>query len=134
VSQEHVEIVTRVVDAWNRGDLNAWLELFDDYVVWVPVSDHPDPEPLHGREGVLSFAEQWLEPWDYYEMETDELIERGDEVLWTARHRARKADGLEMDVRMSAIFALAHSKIVQIRWFWGREEALAAGEADVDDR
>ena len=131
MSQDHVEIVTRVVDAWNRGDLNAWIDLFDEYVVWVPVSDHPDhPVPLHGKEGVLSFAEEWMEPWDYYDIETDEVTERGDEVVWTARHRARKADGLETDVRMSAVFALAHGKIVQIRWFWNREEALATLDAN----
>lgn len=126
MSRRHVEIVTRVVDAWNRGDLNSWLELFDEYVVWVPVSDHPDPEPLHGQEGVLSFAEQWMEPWDYYDMDTLELTESGDEVVWTARHAARKEDGLEMDVQMTAVFAFAHGKIVQIRWFWDRDDAMTA--------
>jgi hypothetical protein len=35
---------------------------------------------------------------------------------------------------MTAVFALAHGKIVQIRWFWHREDALATGDADVDNR
>jgi hypothetical protein len=31
---------------------------------------------------------------------------------------------------MSAVFALAHGKIVQIRWFWNREDALATLDAN----
>jgi ketosteroid isomerase-like protein len=126
MSQENVEIVERLVEAWDRGDLNAWLELFDEHVVWVPVTDHPEPEPLHGREGVLTFAEHWMEPWDYYGFHTIDLSDHGDVVIWTARHQGRQTGGVEMDTAMTAVFAFGLGRVVQVRWFWHREQALEA--------
>jgi ketosteroid isomerase-like protein len=123
----NVEALRRLEEAWNSGDLNAWLDLWDEHVVWVPVSEHPDPEPLLGRDGIMTFAEQWMEPWDDYEVTTEGIEEVGDTVVWTTRQVGRRRDSRQdFEVRMSAVCAFRHGRIVQIQWFWDRADALAA--------
>jgi ketosteroid isomerase-like protein len=97
-------------DAWNSGDLTAFLDLWDEHAVWVPVSEHPDPEPLIGREGVMSFAEQWMEPWDDYEVATER----------------RRDSGKGFEVHMTAVCSFRQGRVAQIQWFWDRADALAA--------
>ena len=126
-AEGNVDVVRRLEDAWNQGDLGTWLELFDEHVVWIPVSDHPDPEPLLGRDGVMAFAEQWMEPWDDYEVHTQEVEEVGDTVVWTTRQVGRRREsGQGFEVRMTAVCAFRRGAIAQIEWFWDRGDALAA--------
>jgi ketosteroid isomerase-like protein len=125
MTDENVEVVKRIEDAWNDGDLSGFLDFFDEYVVMVPVPNHPEPEPVHGREGVLEFSERWLAPWDTYRFETENIVASGDAVVWTMRqHGTQNSTGLTMDTSMSAVFAFRQGKIVQVRWFWDKAEAL----------
>lgn len=36
MSRENLEIVRRGLGDWNRGDLDALVEVFDDDIVWMP--------------------------------------------------------------------------------------------------
>jgi ketosteroid isomerase-like protein len=127
MSQENVEIANRAVDAWNRDDLNAWIECFDQDIVWSPLPNAPDLKPIHGRESVLDLMERWLEPWDRYELETLELADHGDMVIWTARHLAfQERTGMALDQSMSAVFVFREGTIAEFHMFPSREQALEA--------
>ena len=132
MSAENVEVLKRLEAAWNIGDLNAFLHLWDEHAVWVPVPDHPDPQPLVGREGVMSFAEQWMEPWDDYEVATERFEEVGDTIVWCTRQTGRRRDsGKGFEVSMAAVCSFRQGRVAQIQWFWDRADALAAvGGAD----
>jgi ketosteroid isomerase-like protein len=132
VSAENIEVLKRLEAAWNSGDLNGFLHLWDEHAVWVPVPDHPDPQPLVGREGVISFAEQWMEPWDDYEVATERFEEVGDTIVWCTRQTGRRRDsGKGFEVRMAAVCSFRQGRVAQIQWFWDRADALAAvGGAD----
>jgi ketosteroid isomerase-like protein len=127
MSQENVEIVRRAVDAWNRGDLNAWLECFDEDIVWNPLPDAPDLKPIHGRQAVLELMQRWLEPWDRYELETLELVDLGGVIIWTARHLAfQKRTEMALDQTMSAVCAFREDAIAEFHMFPSRDQALQA--------
>jgi ketosteroid isomerase-like protein len=126
-SEQNVELAERAVDAWNRGDLNAWIECFDENVLWVPLPNVPDLETIQGREAVLELMQQWLEPWDRYDVETLELAGHGEMVIWTARHLAfQERTGMELDQSMSAVFSFREGKIAEFRMFPNQGEALQA--------
>ena len=126
-AEDNIAVLQRLQEAWNAGDLTAFLELWDEHAVWVPVSEHPDPEPLIGREGVMSFAEQWMEPWDDYEVATEGFEEVGDTVVWTTRQTGRRRDsGKGFEVHMAAVCSFRQGRVAQIQWFWDRADALAA--------
>jgi hypothetical protein len=56
MSQENVEIVRRAIDAYNRGDLGAFLESFDEEVVIRAAEGWPETA-YHGKREVRSFYE-----------------------------------------------------------------------------
>jgi ketosteroid isomerase-like protein len=131
IAAQDLELVEDMVDAWNRGDRSAWTEAFDDDVVWFALPGNPDfPEPVHGRPAMLEVVRQWVEPWDRYRLETLELTEHGDTVLWTARHiGSQDRTGMTLDVSMSAAIKLRDGRIAEIRFFTERAEAVEAAES-----
>jgi ketosteroid isomerase-like protein len=50
---ENVEVVRRVYDAWNAGDMTALRDLCDPDVVMHHPKGWPEPGPSVGREAVL---------------------------------------------------------------------------------
>jgi ketosteroid isomerase-like protein len=128
----HLEIIRRTVEAWDRGDPGSLITFFDDEAVWFALPGNPDyPDPVRGRQAILRLIEEWLEPWDRYEIETLEVVEHGDAAIWTARHIASEdRTGMRLDVSMSAVFDFRDDRIVQARFFLHRGEALAAAGAE----
>jgi ketosteroid isomerase-like protein len=127
-----LDIARRAVDAFARRDMSSFAECFDEEVVWVPLPDVPDiTEPAHGRRGVLAMLDRWLAPWDHYESPTRELLELDDDVvLWTTHVMASDdARGMRLDQDIFAVLDFRGDKIVLARWFWDRDEALAAAGA-----
>ena len=50
MSQENVEIVRAVFEAWNAGDMEALLADVHPELVYHPRADEPDPFPHVGRD------------------------------------------------------------------------------------
>jgi ketosteroid isomerase-like protein len=127
-NSEHLEIIRRTVEAWDRRDPGSLITFFDDDAVWCALPGNPDyPDPVRGRDAILRLIEEWLEPWDRYEIETLEVVDRGDAAVWTARHIASEGiTGMHLDVSMSAVFDFRDGRIVQARFFLHRDEAFEA--------
>ena len=53
MSQENVEVVRGLFEAWNAGNMDAWSSFLAPDVVWRPPPDWPEPGPSTGREEVL---------------------------------------------------------------------------------
>jgi ketosteroid isomerase-like protein len=80
--------------------------------------------------GLLGFAESWrdwLEPWDSYYIEAERFIDLGEEVVSLTRVRARTTrDAVAVEHRPGAVWSLRDRKIVRVRFYLHREEALEA--------
>jgi hypothetical protein len=48
MSQENVEVVARLVDAWNQANVEAMLALFDPECEVIFPPEVPEPGPFHG--------------------------------------------------------------------------------------
>jgi len=56
MSQENVELSKRVVDAWNRRDVEATVALADPEVVWHPVLEETiEGEAYRGHAGLRQY-------------------------------------------------------------------------------
>jgi ketosteroid isomerase-like protein len=117
-----------MVDAWNRRQWTLFLESFHDDAVWHALPGNPDyPDPVHGREAIREILREWLEPWDRYELETLELTEHGEAVVWTARHIASQdRTGMKLEVSMSGVFGFRDGRIVEARFFREKADAREA--------
>ena len=123
MSQENVEIVRSGFDAYMRGDVVAATANYDRDVIFNPAEE----PPIQGREAVLSYIRRWEEPWDDYELHTEEFIDAGERVVVTINVRARgAASGVEVDARSHQVHLLRDGKLIRMDEYLVRDEALRA--------
>jgi SnoaL-like domain len=86
MSQEDVELVHRVVDAWNRGDVEAFLSGYDPDCEVVFPPEVPEPGPFHGHAELKQWVDGFLAAWESHRAEVVEVMERGRRRCRCAAH------------------------------------------------
>ena len=126
MSQENVEVVKAVFDAWNAGDGDRLRDLYDPNVVMQTVPDWPEPGPYVGREAVMGFFKGLRETWDSDAVEPNRgFIEVADHVL--VRHTWRGLGrGPDLNMATTLIFTLRRGRVIYHEFFWDHDEALKA--------
>lgn len=81
MSQENVELVRRVAEAWNSGGIDALLRFFPDDVIWYPFPDAPIDSTLHGHDGIREVMAGWSDSFDHYTIATHEIRDLGEKVV-----------------------------------------------------
>jgi ketosteroid isomerase-like protein len=120
-------------DAWNRGDLDAWLELLDPDIVIRTSGAFPDFAPEYrGLERAKKFWRQMLEPWEDFGIEVEEMEEEGDIVAAGIRFVARGRDsGVDVELRFGSGIRVRDGLAVELvnrRTFEEVREALREAE------
>jgi ketosteroid isomerase-like protein len=128
VSEQNVELVRRSMDAFARGDLDAFLEASDPAAEWRTASDEPNPETFRGHDGIRRFAGEIAEAWEERfddVMEFEDPIDLGDWVVvpWTARLRGR-ASGIEVEVNETYAVKVEDGRIVRVDEYRTTREAI----------
>jgi ketosteroid isomerase-like protein len=128
MSQENVEVVRAVFEVLEREGEEAVLPCFDPAIVWEVRSDLPDADIYRGHHGLQRLFETVKEALDDPWFSPREFIEVADEVVvvlsWGGRGRG---SGLAIQEREETwIFTVRDRKIVQVREFADRREALEA--------
>jgi ketosteroid isomerase-like protein len=133
MSQENLEVVQAMGEAWNAGDMDALREVYDpDVIVRVPAG-WPEPGPFVGREAVMRQWERNRESWDADTFEAvGDPIDAGDRVvvrlMWTGVGR-----GPRTQLEFTAVYTVRNGKVSYQESFWDHAEALAAvGLSDQD--
>jgi len=127
MSQENVEIANQLVEAWNRGDIDAFLALFDLECEVVFHPDVPEPGPFHGHDELRRWIDGFLAAWEFYRADVVEVADKGDDVF-AALHLVGRGtgSGIGIDETEGHVFTIREGKIVRWRNFKEREEALEA--------
>ena len=81
MSQENVEIVRAVFEAWNAGDMEALFAHFHPELVYHPRADEPDPSPHVGRDVYERLVHGFVDSFSEVTFEVLELIDAGDHVI-----------------------------------------------------
>lgn len=128
MSRENVEIVRRSTEAYNRGDLEEASSFMDPGIEWdmsrVPV---PDPGVYRGFDGLQAFSESWDESWEATDLQPEEFIEVGDQVVAVIRQVGRgRLSGADVEQRFAQLWTLRDGKIVRMEMHPNREAAVAA--------
>ena len=129
MSQENVEIVRDAAAAFNRGDLDAWLEYWTDDIDYRAVEGALDDRgPMHGKDAVQAYFQDWLDTFDDLKAEPLELIDAADEqVVTVLRFGGRaKLSGVEADLTFAVVYTLRDGKVARGREYWTKEQALEA--------
>lgn len=128
MSTEAVEIVRELCDALNANDterMSRWAH--PDMVQYGTRGGIDQDRVVRGREAVMEYWDEVAEAWDSLHFEPERLIERGDLVVafWRETARSRHSD-LEIETQTASVFRLRDGKIVEIRGYLDRDEALRA--------
>ena len=129
MSRENVEIVRQAAAAFNRGDLDTWVESWADDIDYRAIEGALDDRgAMHGKEAVRAYVEDWLATFDGFRSEPVELIDAGeDRVIAVARISGRaKLSGVETDLTYAALYTIRDGKIARGREYWTKEQALEA--------
>jgi ketosteroid isomerase-like protein len=129
MSQENVEVVKVAYEAYARGGLDPYMKHFSDDVVYRAVEGAPDePGPIHGKDAVRKWLQDWIDMFDGFRMEPVELIDAGgDTVVAIERYGGRaKLSGVETDQIIGDVVTIRNGKIASGHEYATREEALEA--------
>jgi ketosteroid isomerase-like protein len=128
MSQENVELVETLWDAFQRGGIDTMRGVCHANIVIVQPSELPDPKTYVGHEGVKEVVEDWPKEWDDFQLEVLEIIDAGDsQVVSVTRHRGRGVvSGVEVDTIIAYVLTITDGKFARIDMFVSRDQALEA--------
>ena len=128
MSQENVEAVRRIFDAWSRGDFSVGADVFDPgiRVVWLNVLDVGQDE-TRGFEDALARMAYWVRTWGHLTLTAERIFEAGDRVAVIAVWHARGAgSGVVSEWRHGAVWSFRDGKVIEAISYPDPAEALAA--------
>ena len=129
MSQENIKTIRDAAAAFNRGDVDAWLEyLADDIDHRAAEGALDDRGPMYGKDAVRAYMQDWLDMFDEFRSEAVELIDAGeDRVIAVTKISGRaKLSGVETDLTYAAVYTIRDGKIARGREYWTKEQALEA--------
>ena len=130
MSEENVETLRDGFDAFARGDIDDVLERLDPDVDWSPaIGPILGVETVRGREALRRFLTRDLfEGFDQFKAEPLSIEDLGGEhVLVIVRYTGRgQSSGIEMDMTSASLYRMCDGKVVTMRDYPTRAEALEA--------
>jgi ketosteroid isomerase-like protein len=126
MSQENVELTHQSVDAFNRRDLGAYLELVDADVEFVAGGVTMEGD-YHGHAGIRRFWENILGVFPDLAIEVVEIRDLGDLTLGAGRARGHGAGSdTPFNETLWGVTEWRDGRMVRWQGFTGRDEALEA--------
>jgi ketosteroid isomerase-like protein len=126
MSDENVEIVRRMWDAFLAADFQTALSFYAPDVEWDG-TNLPDGRIGRGHDAILGHVTRWAEAWNEWTVEVERIVEAGgEEVIVVVRERGRSDSGLTMDERHAELYTLRDAKVVRRRGFSDPSQALEA--------
>jgi len=128
MSRENVEIVRRLNEVYNQRSFAENPDLVDPEIVWdMSRMQIPDSAAYTGPVGFREFVDTWTESFVSEQIDAEDIIDGGDQVLVMVHHSGRgKISGIEVDQRFAMVWTLRDRRAVRMEMYPTREEALAA--------
>ena len=128
MSQEKVEVgepVRRLWAALSKRDWDAFSAELDPEMEYTPVEE----QVVRGPEAATRYAERWLEAWETFSAEVEEVesAPAADRAFVALRFRGRgNGSGVEIDERGFWVYELRGGRLYRISEYSDPDEALEA--------
>jgi ketosteroid isomerase-like protein len=135
---ENVQRARAATEAFQRGDIEAFLATLDPEVEIFSTPDLPNPGSFVGREGWVEWSSAWFEAWEGFRVEIEEYEPVGERhVLMTARQSGKGASsGVPVEMRVYYLAEYRAGLATRFHLYGTREQALLAAleaEGEVED-
>lgn len=126
MSQKNVEVVRRQYESFNTSGMPDF-NLLDPEIEWHTSDRALERGTYHGHQGVKAFLASGNEVWTDAEAQPEEFIQVGECVVVPITLRTRgKASGIRSEDRFFQVWKLRSGRIVELRVYSSRAEALEA--------
>ncbi len=129
MSRENVEVVQRLVEAWNRGDRGGWLAGAHPEIEWSSAilrQVEGRDAITRGRAAMEAFWDEWHALWNLT-VDASEVRDLGDTVLLLAEMRTEgKASGAAVERSIGYVFEFEDGLIRRANAYLSPVEALEA--------
>ena len=130
MSQENVDLIRGIYDAFAAGDVPGVLARMSPEMVWNEAENFPyaDGNPYRGHEAILGgvFARLGSE-WESFAAVPEEFLDAGDTVVALGRYRGTfKATGLALDAQLAHVWRVADGKAAAFQQYTDTLQAARA--------
>ena len=128
MSAQNVEITERANDAFNRRDVDAFMEcVTSDIEFTAAMSGTVAGGSLRGREGIEALFADIRDTWEEHRMAIEEIRDLGERVLGLGRLEGRgRGSGVSVDVPLALLSDFRDGKMWRSRTYLDHGEALRA--------
>jgi len=129
MTQENVDAIRRSNKAFNEGDLETALELFDTDAVYYEQAGNPldTGEVLRGRDQIRGSVSSYIAEFPDFRSVIDELVEAEEKVVcvqsWTGTGRG---SGIPTEFKEVILYSFENGKVTEARVYPDRASALEA--------
>ena len=122
MSQENVELVRRIYDAWDREQ--SARDFIAEDVEYVNPSYAVEPGIRHGRACFRVVRETYED----FMIQIEEIVDAGgDDVLVLARYTASgRGSGVPLEGEHGYVWTVRDGQAVRFQWFQSHQEAYEA--------
>jgi ketosteroid isomerase-like protein len=124
-----VSVARKMYEAWNEGNVERMIDFWaeDGEWEWQDPPDFPDRRILRGREEVEAHLRGLMEFIGDMEVEVDELLPIGDELVAVVSFTLEGAkSGIQLDAPVVQVFRFEEGRVRRCRVFTNREQAIEA--------
>jgi uncharacterized protein len=122
-----VELVRVGYAAFVRGDIAGTLAILDPDVETSDPFGFSTSDAYRGHDGFVQTVRDGLDAFERYEIETEEFIDAGDDVIVSVRiSGVGRESGAVVDMRLFHVWTVRRGKAVLGRTFPTKDAALQA--------
>lgn len=124
-----MEVVTASIDAFNRRDLPALLDLIDPGVEWIPLSAVLDGGAYRGHDGIHRFIADADDDIEHMTVRLEEAFEIGENVVVYGAIAGRgRGSGMDLDLPLGWVLRVRNGRVDHLRAYPERNDALEAAK------
>ena len=121
MSQENVELMRGLYEAFGRGDVQTVLGRMDEAIEWNEADNflYADRNPYVGPQAVLAGVFARLgEDWEVFEVKPEELLDAGDRVVALGHYNAKyKATGKEVRAQFAHVWGVRGGMVTSFQQY-----------------
>jgi ketosteroid isomerase-like protein len=130
MSQQNVDAFKRAIDAYNRGDVDAFVGAFDRAAEWHTLTQAVfggESTLYRGHEEIRRFVREVDDALADVRAECDEIRDLGERIVAVGRMRGRgRSSGAAAETPIGWVVDFADGKMVRMRDYLDPDEALEA--------
>ena len=127
MSQETVEIVRRVYEAFNERNADEAVELVSPRFSFQSEFGALSGRRYYGRAGFRNYFRDMADVWAVFQIELDEIEAVGEAVIVAYRERAvGRGSGIEIEAHGYELWRFEHGQLVSMQNYATKQRALEA--------